>query len=281
MSGESVDWSALRHAFAETADPDCYVPRSAIEALIASLDHWRSQDRRGSTLAALVTQPGLGKTFFLRLVEQRINREAAEAGKPTRALYLPYANLSLVDLSAWVHGLLGLEPPYPDARDHAVPALASLFALAGGPSDPFFLLIDDADSMPPETIRLLQQGLPRESSPLRILAALGDDAKSSRLLAALDALEPSVAILRASLTEEETAVYLRTRLRRAGVSAEVLGGLDADQISRIRAQSGGVPREIHRVMTALIDARAQGLPPDLDAKQKREGWMGEPIKDDF
>ncbi len=283
MSLESTALVAARNAFAETVDPDGYVPRAATDSLLASIDEWRTQARLGSTLAALVTQPGLGKTFFLRMVEQRINRDAAAAGKSARALYLPYAGLSVVDLATWIYGLLGQEcpSPDPDARDHAVPALAALFALGGGPSDPFFLLIDDADSMPEETIRVLQQGLPRKSSPLRILAALGDDARSSRLLAALDVLEPSVAILRSRLSEEETAVYLRTRIRWAGLSEEVMGGLDADRISQIHAFSGGVPREIHRVMTELLEARHKGLPADLDAKQRREGWMGAPIDDDF
>lgn len=206
MSLESADLAVARIAFAETVDPDSYVPRIATESLLASIYKWRTQNRLGSTLAALVTQPGLGKTFFLRMVERRINRDAAAAGQSVRALYLPYASLSVVDLAAWVYGLLGRECPYPDARDHAVPALAALFALGGGPSDPFFLLIDDADSMPEETVRVLQQGLPRESSPLRLLAALGDDARSSRLLAALDVLEPSVEILRSTLSEEETEV---------------------------------------------------------------------------
>lgn len=268
---DAAEFAAARNAFAETVDPEAYVPRLATESLIASIDQWRTQGRLGSTLAALVTQPGLGKTFFLRLVERRINRDAEAAGLSTRALYLPYASLSVVDLVAWVYGLLGQECPYPDARDHAVPALAALFALGGGPSDPFFLLIDDADSMPEETIRVLQQGLPRENSPLRLLVVLGEDDRSSQMLAELDVLEPSVAILRSALSEEETAIYLQARMRRAGLSEEAVGGLDAARISQLHALSGGVPRQIHRIMIQMLEARELGRPVFFEDEQPGEG----------
>lgn len=264
MSAAAKDLAVVaRNAFSETVDLDGYVPRVATESLLASIDQWRTQDRLGSSLAALVTEPGIGKTFFLRLVEDRINRDAAAAGRTTRALYLPYAGLSFIDLASWVYGLLGATYPYAERSDDPNQSLSALFALAGGPSDPFFLLIDDADSMHEETIQVFAEGLPPENSPLRILTALGDDARSSELLAELSALEPSVAIVRKPLSEDETAAYLWHRLRWVGLAEEAVGGLDIDRVSRIHALSGGIPREIHRVMTEVVDAREKGLPDPL------------------
>ncbi|MFK7897257.1 MAG: hypothetical protein AB8G23_15560 [Myxococcota bacterium] len=282
-----TEWDALRHAFGETVDSAGYVPRMATESLFSSVDQWRSQDVIGSTLAALVTQPGLGKTFFLRMVEQRINLEASAAGKSARALYLPYAGVSAVDLCILVYGLLGLQSPLADTSDasgEAVLALEALFDLSGGPADPFFLLLDDADSMPEETVQVLGQVLPAERSPLRILVALGDDARSSQLLETLDSLEPSVAILRATLSEEETALYLEAKVRQSGISQaalERIGGLEAEQVSWVRTLSGGVPREIHRVITALIDSHVQGRPMGVMAQAQQADSAADPIEDDL
>jgi hypothetical protein len=272
----------IRQAFSETVDPAAYVPRSATESVLDAIHAWAGEDGAGTSVAALIAPPGVGKTFLLRVFEMRHVRSGYSASRSRRALYLPYAGMSITDLCVWIHGLLGRPIGLPDATDHPVAALGALFALADGPEgDPFILLLDDADSMPPETIRVLANGLPRENSPLRILMALNDDAKASRLLAALDPLGPRLVRLQEPMNESETALYLRARMQWAGLEAAEIARLDPESIGRIHTLSAGVPRRVHLIATSLFESAGAGRPSELDDKERRENWMGQPIEDDF
>lgn len=247
-----------------------------------AIQTWAESDGMGSTLAALIAQPGLGKTFLLRLFESRLAQTRNSGGPSRRTLYLPYAALSITDLCVWIHGLLGRPISLPAVTDHPVEALGALFALADGPDgEPFVLLLDDADSMPVETIQVLAQGLPRENSPLRILLALNDDSKASRLLAALDPLRPCLVPLQEAMNPTETALYIRARMRWASSGAVEGARLDPEVIGRIHALSGGVPRRVHSIAASFFETESAGLPSELNEKAKRENWMGQPIEDDF
>ncbi len=132
--------AAVRRAFSETVDPDCHVPRPATEALLESLLHWCRSDGPGSTVAALVAPPDIGKTHLLRVIEARLAQtEKAPAHfdrdrrqSACRALYLPYAALSLPDLCHWVHGLLGLHAAGEVAAPSTRTATRSRPSRAGG-----------------------------------------------------------------------------------------------------------------------------------------------------
>lgn len=282
----------FRHAFGETCDPEAHVPRAATETLLARMAAWSGSNGVGSTLAALIAPPGLGKTHLLRVLESR-RRGAAEARgagtaqdaspcRPPRTLYLPYAALRLPDLVHWIHGLAG-ERPDPAAARLAgdEDCIRSLAELAGGPERPLELLIDDAESMPASTLRALAQGLAREHSPVRIVLALGDDSRAVRMLAALDALEPLELFLRDPLDAEETEVYLQSRLARAGLGGEVLDGFDRRTVARVHTLSGGVPRRIHRVVLALVEPDRSALARALTATSRTDAWLGRPIEDGF
>ncbi len=280
--------AAVRRAFSETADPSAHVPRPATEALLESLLHWCRRDGPGSTVAALIAPPGYGKTHLLRVIEARLAQSEGEHAhsdpdrrQPAcRALYLPYAALSLPDLCDWVYGLLGLDRPArsstTDADDDALAALAKL---AGAHGRPFHLLIDDADSMPSATLRALAQGLAKQGSPLRLVLALSDDSRSTRLLAAVDSLAPFELPYRGALDESETEAYLRARLAQAGLGVELLDGLDPLTVARIRALSGGIPRRIHRVVGALVEPERAALARALDSYPRTAGWLGRPIEE--
>jgi hypothetical protein len=189
--------------------------------------------------------------------------------------------MQLPDLCAWVYGLLGRSPGSSKGRVDSSGAMEALLALARNPDDPFYLLMDDADSMPAETIQALVEGLPRERSPLRILLGLNRDAKSTRLLAALDPFEIFEIGLKAPMSEEETSNYVFSRMRWAGLGEREIARLDAPAISRIQALSGGVPRRVHVVAESLFESASRDFPNELDVKQKREDWMGRPIEDEL
>jgi hypothetical protein len=174
---------ALRRAFGETVDPDGHVPRPATESRLEALSAWCRSDGAGSTVAALIAPPGIGKTHLLRVLESRlregdrVRRNAETPGASVRvrhrALYLPYAALTLPDLARWIHGLVGerrhLRVATADPDEDALRALAGLGA---GPERPLHLLIDDADSMPSATLRALVQGLARAGLGAEILDGL-------------------------------------------------------------------------------------------------------------
>jgi hypothetical protein len=273
-SGRPIRESA-RRAFAETSDPSAYVPREAVESVLLRLGSWASSDGEGSTMAVLVGPPGLGKTFLLRVFETRSERES---------LYLPYAGLPPTELVDWIYGLLGRSPaagaqaeePSADSRR----VLAPLFDLAPTSDQPFFLLIDDADSMPEETLRAFVNELPRERSTLRILMVMNEDAKASRLLAGFDSLRPCVTRLRSPMSENETGNYLVGRLSWAGAPPVEIARVDSEMTRRIFALSGGVPRMVHRIAHSHFVGEEDAVPGALDAKQRREDWMGRPFEDD-
>ncbi len=270
-----------QQAFSETVDPAAYVSRDATEEILARLQAWTRADGDESTVAALVASPGLGKTFLLRLFESRFGRPMAGAEGLPRTLYLPYAGLSIIDLCVWIHGLLGRGIRLPETGANSGAALEALCALAPDAQNPFILLVDDADSMPQETIRALVEGLPRTLSPLRLLIALNDDAKASRLLASLDTFHPLLLPLGPPMSEAETARYLAGRMRWAAFDAEEIARWNPAVLRKIHGLSGGVPRQVHRIAASIFEARAKGRPLELDQKDRRENWMGQPIEDEF
>lgn len=283
--------AAVRLAFGETADPARHVRLAAGEALLDALVAWALRDGPGSTIAALVAPPGFGKTHLLRVLEKRFEWEPTPAAQAPsrftrdRVVYLPYASLSLLDLCDWVAGLLSSGSHRESAREgrrgeaDGATALAALLERARHETGPLLLLIDDADSMPEATLRGLVQALARSRSPLRFVLALNDDSRSARMLAALDPLDPFEQFLRTPLDEQETEAYLRARLAGAGLDAELLDGLDPTTVGRIRALSGGVPRRIHRVVSALLEPDRAPLARALSIHRRQDAWLGAPIVD--
>jgi len=285
MSSEPLSVSSDR-AFSETSDPAAYVPRAGTEAALESIRAWGESDGAGSTLAALISQPGLGKTQLLRVTEARVNGEAssgfaAPISPGVRALYVPYGGLDLEDFCVWVYGLLGRGIRDGKVAPNEEEALAAMLALGRSAADPFYLLIDDADSMPESTIRLLATGLPPTESPLRILMALNSDSRASRLISQFIALAPHEIRFSERLSVEETADYLAQRMRWAGFSEAAIGALPEDWIHRVHSLSAGIPRALHGLAARYFDDHLRGRVSDLDRKQQREDWMGRPIEDDL
>lgn len=283
--------ASRRRAFSETCDPSAYVPRDATEAVLSAIRVWGDSDDLGSSVAALIGTPGLGKTQLLRVTESRIGRGVALSAAEgqifggrvpqARSLYLPYAGLAMTDLAIWVHGLLGL--PLERGIEFGDPdvALRSLLDLGGGPSDPFFLMFDDADSMPMESIRTLIRGLPRSQSPLRILLTLNPDSKATKLLGSLHAFQPTEISFRTRMSVEETANYVRARMRWAGFPGVEIARIDDLEATRIHALSAGVPRRVHELASARFESTEHSRPVALEEKQRREDWMGRPIEDEL
>ncbi|MBW2500925.1 MAG: ATP-binding protein, partial [Deltaproteobacteria bacterium] len=244
----------IQRAFSETVDPDAYVPRPATESILEALEAWRDASRDAAALTVLIAPPGLGKTLLLRVFEARL----VGADDEVRGLYLPYAGMAIEDLSAWVYGLLGRQYLAPGAEIDAPAAIDLLSKLGEAPADPFYLLIDDAESMPLSTARVLAASLPARGSSLRILLAMNDDARAARLLAVLGDQGPQEIRFSVPMNEEETRDYLRARMSWAGVEVGLCDRLIRTSGSRIFALSGGVPRRVHRLAERLLQLEVEG-----------------------
>ncbi|MHA7836158.1 MAG: AAA family ATPase [bacterium] len=291
-----------RRAFAETADPEAYVARTATEAVLAKLEQWRDEGESAASIACLIAPPGLGKTFLLRVFESRLvgsrpldrvspedtpyaslhapPHEGLRRDAASLALYLPYAGLLLPDLSAWVHGLLGRPLSASVSEDPDQGALEALLALGDGPESPCFLIVDDAESMPAATARRLARGLRPRGAPLRLLLALNDDARAMRLRATLDdGQEPVEILFRDPMTESETRAYLRARMSWAGVPEPTIASLESTSASRIHALSGGLPRRVHRLAASLLQTGDLPIQGAGDERWREAEWMGRPIDD--
>jgi len=227
-------------AFRETVDPRSYVPRTDTEdALDALAGVFRGDDLAG----VLCGPPGLGKTLVLRLLEGR-HRDVS------RPVYLPYASLELDELWAWTLGLLG-QPRVADV-DRAVEDLAREGRQQGRP---LVLLIDEANSMPLDTARGLGERVAELSGDLRLVLTAPDDARTSRVVAALG-LDVLDCALRAPLSADETHRYVSERLREAGAPSELFERLRRPVLRRLHGLSGGNPRRLLVLASEVIRGEA-------------------------
>jgi len=277
--GISIE-EAARRAFAETSDPASYVSRPATDRVLDQLHEWSQRDDRGSTVAAIVGTPGLGKTMLLRVAESLWREGSSE---PAGVLYLPYGGLEPEDLVNWIYGLLGRTRASPQGQagfeEVDGGGFAGLAALRGGRARPFFLLVDDADSLKPATLQALARDLPVEAASVRLVLALNPDSKATRLLAALAALEPLEIPFRDRMSAEETEAYLRGRMRHVGFPEAEVARVNAQEARRIHALSAGIPRAVHPVAAALFERLPSQAEEALRAKAHRENWMGRPMEE--
>jgi len=239
-------------AFRETADPSAYVPRPASEDALAAL---QSITRGAQTVAVLSGPPGLGKTLLLRVLEDRHRTSA-------RPVYLPYASLQLDELAAWGLGLLHHEP----ASD-PVAALCEAARAGFIRRGPLLLLIDDANSMPVDTARALGEHVEACQGELRLVLAAPDDARTSRVVAALgqEAVERR---FDRPMTEAETEHYVSERLRAEDAEPIVWRRLNRGIVRRLHGLSGGNPRRLHALASEVV----RGEPGQPVLRQIEPAW---------
>lgn len=220
--------ASILDPFQDLPDPGGYVPREASDRALARLVACVRQPHRP---CALLAPPGMGKTLLLHALARLVPE--------LRAVYVPNPTLSPAELCAWTLDRLGAP-----AWDEPL-ALFKAYAAHLSPDDRALLwLMDDAHSLRPETATWLRRMLASHPGLRLVVAALDAPPPALGELECVDSLARPMSL-------EETRGYLRRHLERGAPTA---GGqaLAEAQLDAIHRTSGGVPRLVSEVVSALL-----------------------------
>ncbi len=239
--------------FGVTPDPAYLYPsRTHCEAL----DSLTEGILGGRGFLALIAEPGMGKTTLLYQVLEGLRDRA-------RAAYLFQTQCNSREFFQYLLSELGV-----DSTGMGLVAMHNklnemLFAemLAGRR---FVLIVDEAQNLDDsvlETIRLLSNFETSHTKLLQIVLAgqsqLGEKLRQKQLAQLLQRI--TVVKHLEALSLEETAGYIRHRLKVAGHSGGAL--FEPEAVALVAERSQGIPRNINNIcFHALLEAHAQGRP---------------------
>jgi N-acetylmuramoyl-L-alanine amidase/type II secretory pathway predicted ATPase ExeA len=237
--------------FGVTPDPAFLYPsRTHCEAL----DSLAEGILEGRGFLALIAEPGMGKTTLLYQVLEGLRGTA-------RAAFLFQTQCNSREFFQYLLSELGV-----DSTGMGLVAMHNklnemLFAemLAGRR---FVLIVDEAQNLDDsvlETVRLLSNFETSHSKLLQIVLA-GQSQLAEKLGQKRQAqLLQRIAVVKHldALSPEETAGYIRHRLKVAGHCGEAL--FEPEALTLIAERSGGIPRIINKIcFEALLEGHAQG-----------------------
>jgi type II secretory pathway predicted ATPase ExeA len=222
----------------------------------------------GRTSAVLTGDAGTGKTFVFRAIEAKV-----PAGR-YRFTYLHNATVNHRDFYRQLAMALGLEPR---ATAEAVFRMVStqLEETAGAQKVHSVLVLDEAHLLPLAVLGHLHilLNFQRDSRPLLSIVLIGLSELRERLtrnvLSSLAARLP-VRVHLAPLDAEQTAAYLRHRLKMAGSPQEIFA---PDGALLLAKASGGVLRKIDVLAGHALEVASESKSRLVDA-----GTIEEAIK---
>ena len=224
-----------RDPFANTADADAYVPRTATEAALLDLE---MALRDGARVACLGGSSGSGKTLLLRVLEERLAEDFS-------SLRVPYSKLDSDEFCRW--GLAALGEAAAEDPERALAARIARGAAAGDP--PLVWVIDDADLLPIPTLHTLLQLQRSTGSALRLLLAHSGELPADEFARA--GVMPVNVELEGEMDSAEMAHYVHARLDRAGADPGQRAQIEA-ALDRLYARSHGNPGRLHAAAAALL-----------------------------
>jgi N-acetylmuramoyl-L-alanine amidase len=262
-----LDFYHLREQpFGVTPDPAYLYPsRTHCEAL-DSLTEGILGDRG---FLALIAEPGMGKTTLLNQVLEGLRDTA-------RAAYLFQTQCNSREFFQYLISELGVDSTGMGLVTMHNKLNELLFAemLAG---KRFVLIVDEAQNLDDsvlETIRLLSNFETSNTKLLQIVLAgqpqLGEKLQQKQLAQLLQRI--TVVKYLEALSPDETAGYIRHRLKVAGHCGEAL--FEQEALALVADRSQGIPRIINKICyQALMEGYLEGcntVTPDIVAKANRE-----------
>lgn len=224
-----------RDPFANTADAAAYVPRTATEYALVSLE---MALRDGARAVCLIGPTGSGKSLLLRVLEERLAGDFA-------SLRVPYSKLDPDEFCCWALDALGERPG--ESPERALAARITRGAASGDP--PLVWVVDDADLLPIPTLQTLLALQRGTGEALRLLLASSLDLPADEFAEA--GIRPVRVELEGEMEIDDMASYVRARLDRAGADPAERAQIEA-ALDRLYARSRGNPGRLHAAAAALL-----------------------------
>jgi general secretion pathway protein A len=213
----------------------------------------------GRSSAVLTGEPGTGKTFVLRALEEKLPQSRY------RISYIHNSHVNYRDFYRQLSVVLGLEPK---ATSEALFRMISrhLEETALSKVHPV-IFFDEAQLLP---IRVLEQlpvllNFQKDSKPFLSVVLIGLPELRDRLrrnvLSSLAARLP-IRVQLDPLNAQDVTAYLQHRLRAAGSTKEVFG---EDAVLLIAEATGGALRRIDVVAAHALEVAAEGKSSIVDA----------------
>jgi general secretion pathway protein A len=237
--------------FTLTPNPALFYPskqhREAIEGLFNGI-----RTRKGFLL--LSGESGMGKTMVLECLMDRLKQEKIEYG------FIFNSRLAVGDLFEMLHADFGLETASL-TKTSVLIALNNLLLKFAGEGKTVALLVDDAHQLSNEVleeIELMSNLETRQGKLLQVVFAARPEFELRLGEVALRGLRSRVMrrFRLAPLTEDETAEFIRVRLRQKQDGVTLV---PESLFSEIHTRSGGIPRIITALCGAAIE-RCRGNP---------------------
>jgi len=264
--------------FAITPDPEFLFSASSHQQVLDKIGY-AIEGRMGFVL--LTGEVGTGKTTLCRTLLDRLSLQA-------ETVYVINPSLSGHELLASILEDLGMPLP-PQATKKALIDQLNQRLLADSTNRPFVVIIDDAQTMTPETLEDLRLLSNLESDKRKLIqVVLSGQPELLDMLAndRLRQLKQRIAVhCRLNpLTVQETGAYISRRLFVAGNKGQVSFCHTATQL--IHKRSGGIPRLINKICDFALTAgyvndapaigpahvnRALAELPDMAIREARKG----------
>ncbi len=226
---------AGRDPFAPTADPLAYVPRPATER---ALDQLEQRIRAGAATVTLSGPCGSGRTLLLRILSRRIDHDF-------HPLYIPYPKLAPAELCAWILAALGA--PASHDPEGALHEQISCDIAIGFP--PLLLMIDDAASLPRDTLSCLYALQEDSVGFLRILFVRSE--LDRRDVFADDGATPPEVELEGRMDPGDVARYVHAHLDRHPIDAALRARLEA-ALPGLYETTEGNPARLQSAVTRIL-----------------------------
>ena len=252
-----LDYYQLSEApFAITPDPDFLFSADGHQQVLDKIGY-AIDGRMGFIL--LTGEVGTGKTTVCRTLLDRLSEKA-------ETVYVINPSISGQELLASILEDLGERLPLPATKKALIDQLNQRL-LADGTNRPFVVIIDDAQTMMPETLEDLRLLSNLETDKHKLIQViLSGQPELIEMLAdrRLRQLQQRIAVhchLK-PLTVRETAEYISRRLYVAGNKGQVHFSPAAAR--RIHKTSGGIPRLINKICDFSLTAAYVKDAPSID-----------------